>query len=483
MCFSEWDANVRAVTVRRTAERLDALGMVAARWALLGAILGIILAAGAAQAADMTPKAKPPAAAPSIWEQEKLTGDWGGARTDLHGKGIDITLNYVAETFGVLAGGLERRATYEGRLEFTVDADLEKLVGWKGASTHVTVFQIHNAGRNAADITGGIADPSNIDALPTTRLFTAWFQQDFNGIASLRVGQLAADDEFFTSETAGGLLNGTFGWGNNLAANITNGGPAYPLATPGARLQVNAIENLTLLGGVFAGDPAGANCTDDPQKCNRHGVTFSTSGGTLWMGEAQYAVNKGKNAMGLPGVYKVGAWYATADYADQRFGLDGAGTTVLLSDPAITDPLNHGGNWGIYGVADQMVWRGAARSINLFLRGGYSPADRNLVTWYIDGGAGFKGIVPGRADDTFTLGVSYAKISGDVVAADQDAGNVARDHEIVFEASYAAQIAPWWVVQPDLQYIVHPNGGQNPNDGTQGFDHAVLVGLRSTITF
>ncbi|MEJ2623430.1 MAG: carbohydrate porin [Pseudolabrys sp.] len=442
------------------------------------------LGAGVAQAADMAAKApKAPPAPQSIWERETLTGDWGGLRTDLHNKGIDITAQYIAETFGVLSGGLERRGTYEGRFEFSLDADLQKLVGWTGASAHVTAFQIHNGGRNAANIAGSIADPSNIDALKTTRLFTAWFQQDFNGIASLRVGQLAADDEFFTSDTAGGLLNGTFGWGNNLAANMTNGGPAYPLATPGARLQVNASDNLTFRGGVFAGDPAGKDCNEDAQKCNRHGVTFSTSGGTLWMGEAQYAVNQGKNAIGLPGVYKIGAWYQTADFADRRYGLDAGGATVLLSDPAATDPLNHSGNWGIYGVADQTVWRGGERSVSLFLRGGYSPKDRNLITWYVDGGVGFKGIVPRRADDTFTLGISYAKISDDVVSADRDAGNAVRDYEVVLEASYAAQITPWWVVQPDLQYIVHPNGGQNPDDGTQSFDHAFLAGLRSTITF
>jgi porin len=454
------------------------------RWCAVLATAAVVGAATSTQAADAATKARPPQAQPkSIWEQEKLTGDWGGARTALSDKGIDISLNYIAETFAVLSGGLERRSTYEGRLEFSVDANLEKLIGWRGASTHVTVFQIHNEGRNAADVAGSIADPSNIDARPTTRLFTAWFQQEFNSIASLRIGQLAADDEFFTSETAGGLLNGTFGWGNNLAANMTNGGAAYPLATPGARLQAMPTDSFTLLGAVFSGDPAGANCTDDAQQCNRHGTTFSFSGGSMWIGETQYKVNQGANPMGLPGVYKVGGWYQTTDFADRRYGVDGAGAVVLLSDPTVAGPLNHSGNWGIYAVADQMVWRNGGRSVNLFLRGGYSPADRNVISWYIDGGAGLKGLVPGRADDVLTFGASYAKISGDASAADTDAGNVARNYELLFELNYAAQITPWWVIQPDLQYIVHPNGGQNPNDATQGFSHAFLAGVRSTFTF
>jgi porin len=468
MWFGKWDANVLGAAMRRSSVAVVAV-------VALGAVTG-------AQAAEMAVKAKP-SQPHSIWEQDKLTGDWGGARTDLSNKGIDITLNYVAETFGVLSGGLHRRSSYEGRLEFSVDANWEKLVGWRGAITHVTVFQIHNSGHNVVENAGTLADPSNIDALPTTRLFTAWYEQDFNSLFSVRLGQLAADDEFFTSSTAGGLVNGTFGWGNNLAANMTNGGPAYPLATPGVRLQVTPSDNLTMRAAVFSGDPAGPNCNDDPQKCNRHGTTFSFSGGSLWISEAQYAINQGKDAMGLPGVYKFGGWYQTADFADQHFGLSATGTQVSLADPTVVDPLNHSGNWGIYGVADQMIWRSGERSVNLFVRGGYSPADRNLVAWYFDGGAGFKGIVPGRADDMLTFGIAYAKISDDAIAFDRDAGNAVRDHELLFELSYAAQIAPWWVVQPDLQYIVHPNGGQNPDDPTQGFDHAFIAGMRSTITF
>ena len=224
----------------------------------------VALTATAAQAADTAPAPK------SIWEQDTLTGDWGGARTALKDKGIDLTLVYIGESLSVLSGGLERRNSYEGRFEFSSDADLEKLIGWKGATTHVTVYQLHNGGRVAADNVGSISDPSNIDAFGTTRLFTAWFQQNaFDDRFSLRVGQLAADDEFLTSPTAGGLINGTFGWADMFAANMLNGGPAFPLATPGVRIAVKPTDSLTLQTALFSGDPAGKDCTDIPQRCNR----------------------------------------------------------------------------------------------------------------------------------------------------------------------------------------------------------------------
>jgi porin len=457
------------------------------RWVVgisLSAVIGLVTAG--AQARDTaTPK--------SIWEQDTLTGDWGGARTTLKEKsGIDINLTYINEVLGVLSGGINRRASYEGRLDLSVDTDLEKLIGWKGFSTHFTVFQIHGSRDNAAANVGSIADPSNIDAYRTTRLFTAWLQYGSpdEDPLSIRIGQLAGDDEFITSPTAGGLINGTFGWASILAANITNGGPAYPLAVPGLRVQVRPTNEIAIRAAVFSGDPAGSNCFDIAQVCNNHGTTFSFTGGSLWMGEFQYGINQGKDAKGLPGIYKLGVWYATADYADQRFGVNGAGLPVSLANPAAVGPLNRSGNWGIYGVADQTVWRGEAASLSLFTRAGAVPSDRNLVSFYIDGGAGIKGLIPGRADDTLTIGAAYQKISSDAAALDEDTLRFAgppypiRDEEVVFEMSYQAQIAPWWILQPDFQYIVHPGGNvPNPNNPAVAVKNAAVLGLRSTIKF
>ena len=454
-------------------------------WRLAALPLAVALGAGAVQAKD-APKQ------PSIWEQDTLTGDWGGARTALKDKGIEFTLVYINETLAVLSGGLNRRASYEGRLEASVDTDLQKLIGWTGASTHATFYEIHNIGHETAlDHVGSIADPSNIDALATGRLFTAWFQQNFfDDRVSLRVGQLAADDEFLIAPTAGGLISGTFGWAALVASDTLNGGPAYPVAVPGVRLAVKATDNLTVLSAVFTGDPAGANCNDFVQKCNFHGFkAFDLDGGVFSISELQYAVNRDKQAMGLPGIYKLGGWYASADFADQRFGLDAAGNIVSQADPTFANPLNHRGNWGIYGVADQMVWRAGKQSLNLFARGGFSPSDRNLLSFYIDGGAGLKGPLPGREEDVLTFGVAYSGISRDAKALDQDLltfngpPQSIRDYELLFELNYAVQLAPWWTLAPDLQYIVHPNGGQNPLDPTLTLGDAFFAGVRSTIKF
>ena len=432
-----------------------------------------------------------PAKEPSIWERDKLTGDWGGARTALKDNyGIDLTIAYIGEVFGVLSGGVNRRASYQGHFQFTVDTDLQKLMGWTGGSTQVTLFNLHDSGRNVAENVGSIADPSNIDALPSTRLFTAWFQQSlFDDRLAFRIGQLAADTEFTTSPTAEGLLNGTFGWPGMLAGDILGGGPAFPLATPGVQIAIQATDKLTFQTAVFSGNPAG-DCNNEPQVCNRHGTTFSFSGGVLSMTEWQYAVNQEKNAPGLPGVYKLGVWYATADFADQHFGHNASGGIVSLADPTAVEPLNHSGNWGFYGVADQTVARRGEQSLSLFVRGGVAPSDRNLVSYHIDGGAGIKGLVPGRAEDVVTFGVSHVGISRSAAALDRDTLAIngppqpIRDSETLLELSYTAEFAPSWSVRPDLQYVIHPGGNVlNPDNSNVTVKNAFVAGIRSTIKF
>jgi porin len=137
-----------------------------------------------------------------------------------------------------------------------------------------------------------------------------------------------------------------------------------------------------------------------------------------------------------------------------------------------------------------MIWRAGERSVSVFTRGGVSPSDRNLLSWYIDGGIGFKGLLPGRADDTLTFGVARSNISKDAAALDRDTlvlGGLPypiRNAETVFEVSYTIQLAPWWTVQPDLQYIVHPGGNvTDPDNPDRTVGNALVVGARSTITF
>src|SRR5262245_14485000 len=66
------------------------------------------------------------------------TGDWFGVRTALADKGLEISGGYTAEVWGNTTGGIKEGAVYTGLLDFGATLDLEKLVGWKGASVSTT---------------------------------------------------------------------------------------------------------------------------------------------------------------------------------------------------------------------------------------------------------------------------------------------------------------------------------------------------------
>lgn len=421
-----------------------------------------------------------------------LTGDWGGLRTSLRDAGLELGVTYIGEGLGNPAGGVKRGAIYEGRLEMSLDIDLAKAIGWDGALIHANAYQIHGRGLSAKDLGNNFLVASSIEALRSSRLFDLWFQQElFDRRVSVRAGQIAADDEFFISDYGATFVNSTFGWPGILAADLPSGGPAYPLATPGFRIKLQPAKSLTLSAALFDGDPAGPG-QGDPQARDRSGTNFRTSDAPFTIGELAYAVKPDKSDDRLPATYKLGAWYHAGRFDDVRFD----NTSRSLADPASNGiAATHRGNYGGYVVLDQMIWRRPDtedEGLGAFLRLSGSPSNRNVIDFYADGGLTFKGIVPSRADDILGLGIAFARVSSAARNLDSDTnaftGSDAprRAFEAALELTYKAQVTPWWSIQPDLQFIIHPAGNAaNPASasGTEPIPNAFIIGLRSTIKF
>ena len=192
--------------------------------------------------------------------------------------GIELGISYIGETLGVVSGGVKQGARYEGQLGVSLDADLDKLTGWPGAKAHANAFAIHGRGTSADLLGNNLMTVSNIEALRTVRLYALWIEQGlFDDKLSIRIGQLAADAEFVVSNTAGGLINGTFGWPLANSADTIGGGPAYPLPQPGARLQIKPKSDITLRGAVFAANPRWSGLPRQPAKFATRTVRPSVS--------------------------------------------------------------------------------------------------------------------------------------------------------------------------------------------------------------
>jgi porin len=421
--------------------------------------------------------AAPPASATApqdIWQQANLTGNWGGARDKLHDDGADFFAQYISEALGNPYGGnFGRGAIYEGELDMHVTLNLEKLTGggWKGATFYAGGYWAHGPSLTQQNV-GDISVISNIDNPDTIGLANLWLQQNFlDDKISLEVGQLSVDSEFFISSSATLFMNSTFSTAPMFTYNIEPfDPPLYPIAATGARLKLQPIDSVYFMSAVYNGDAGTATTTD--QNGTRFG--FSASTGILSFSELGYLLNQGKDDKGMPGTYKLGGWVHTANFS------------TFSSQAAFangTGPLQSVGvGYGIYGVADQTVWRtdpkasGDPQSLNLFLRAGASPSDTSMVDFDIDAGLAFTGLIPGRKDDIAGLGLARSTISHDFSNYSQATGGPAYKYEALIEGTYSLNLAPWWQLQPDLQYIFNAGAQANSPD-------ALVVGLRSTVTF
>ena len=425
---------------------------------------------------------------PDFWQRDTLLGDWGGLRSAA-AAGLSLGASYIGETLADVHGGIRRDGIYEGRLELSVDADLDKIANWGGAKAHADFFQIH--GRGIAPDVGSLVAVSNIEARPSTRLFTLWVEQSLPAAKlSIRLGKIAADDEFLSSDDAGILMINSFGWTTWTSFDVLNGGPIYPLAAPGIRVKLEPTEEITVLSAVFSGDPAGSPSTDDLQARNSTGTRFSFHGGAFFMEEVAYRLNQGKDAQGLASTFKLGAWAgAGSRFPDQRFDTTGRSLADPLSNGI---PRSHASDYGLYGIVDQTLWQaggGDQRRLAAFARVGGSPSAQNLIDFYSDGGLTYQGLLPERQNDVVGVGVIYSRIGAAARGLDLDArsfgdpGHLVRSGEVAIETTYQIQLAPWWTLQPDLQYIIHPGGTIAP-PGTASnspIPNALVIGLRTTL--
>jgi porin len=422
------------------------------------------------------------AAPTGFWERSNLFGDFGGLRPWLDRFGASFGLSETSEVLGNPTGGRAQGAIYEGVTEISLGIDLDRAVGLTGGVFNVSALQIHGRGLTENNL-DNLNVASGIEADRSTRLNELWYQQGFfGGKLDVKVGQQSADLEFMISQYGALFINSSFGWPTLPAVDLPSGGPAYPLPTPGVRLRAQPTPQTTFLIGVFDGNPAGKG-TGDPQLRDASGTTFNLNDGVFVIGELQYAINQEENATGLPGTYKIGGWYDSDDFANQ---LD-------VADPgAGARPGAYHGDWSLYAVVDQTIFRQPGSKdagASVFLRAMAAPGDRNLADAFVDGGVSYKGAF-GRDGDTMGVGVGWARIGGSARAGDaalaQAGGGVLpiRGSETVLEATYLAQLAPWWSVQPDVQYVFNPGGGiLNPNGSGKRIGDAAILGLRTSITF
>jgi porin len=449
-----------------------------------GRLSAISLAAGlgiwgAAPALAQT-AATPAPDAGNIFQRSELLGTMGGLRPALGDIGVTLGINDSENLLGNYAGGLKTGTTMQGVTTGTVDVDTQKAFGLPGGTFHISALQLHGEALSGPYL-GNIQAANGNEGEDGTRLWEMWYDQSFDkGLFDIKIGQQSIDNEFIGSTYSALFVNTMAGWPLVPSDDLYGGGPAYPLSSLGVRVQVKPTDNQTILAGVFDDNPGGGAFDDDAQALDFNGGKFNLNTGALWIAEYQYAATP----FGLPGTYKIGGYYDSGSFEDERYGTDG----LSLANPASNgDPLKHHGNYSLYGVVDQTVWQSAsnsARNVNVFGRIMGGPSTQNFISFFFNGGVTMAAPFQGRDNDQIGLDFGLGKVSTRASGLDQDSGLARRTTEELFEITYQAQVLPWLVVQPDMQYVVNPGGGTlDPNDSTHNIRNEFVAGARVITTF
>jgi porin len=159
----------------------------------------------------------------------------------------------------------------------------------------------------------------------------------------------------------------------------------------------------------------------------------------------------------LIGNYKAGVWRDTSSYTD--YDTLGYGRT----------PDGKRGNWGCYGLFDQVLVpfgeKGSDRGFGVFGSLMISPNETiSQMPYFFTAGVAARGIVPSRDTDTTGFGVVFGEFSRDLRHAKEREMMLVpttdvQKSETVLEWTYRFYFHKASLFyQPDIQYIIRPGG-------------------------
>lgn len=428
--------------------------------------------------------------------QDYMLGDWGGARTKLQDKGIDFEFVYFASNPWNMTGGIETGDHYQGTLLMTLDLDSEKLVGYEGGHFRASGLWLHGQDHFSDRHIGDFNKVNLIDFPNDERLWELWYGQElFDGKLTLKAGQMLVDSDFMVPQFYNQMgyfyfLNQTFFF-PTLAFNVWDRPAPFPVehhalasspyGAPGALIRVDPIDELYLQAAVYDGLP--------DTRGNGTSINLNSDEGALAYFEVGYKLNQQPGDDGLPGNYKLGGFYHTDDFADNR-----SAVLSLLTGPPIE---THSGSYGGYLLVDQVLYLEegkddpAQQGLAGFFRVTGAPADRNLTQFGIDGGLLYKGPIPTRDYDSIGIAASYLEMSDDIADALRDFDTAVPgivqaipDYEAVIELNYRAQMTAWWSLHASVQHVIHPAGRLPVDSATFAVaDDAWAFVLMSTFRF
>ncbi len=398
-----------------------------------------------------------------FWKRSYLTGDWGGARTELADKGFFFSLDLEQTIQGNPRGGRDTNGAfrYSGSADLRFRFDTARMQLWPGG-----LLELHAETQFGDFLNAKVGSLVNDDELypfpgdPEFMLSHVTYTQALSEHLVVVAGKLdttAADEnEFAWVGSNNNFLHSSLRW-NPIAAATT------PYSTLGAGFMV-FDDWFHWSFTVF----------DSEGVPSRSGFDTVFERGTVYATEARFAWDpfdlQGHQLFGF--VYS-DKQYLALDY-DPRSGLD-----VPRGLPGRIRRLARNiefesRSWAFLYNFDQYIYQeqeDPTQGVGVFGRFGISDGKANPVDSFYSIGLGGKGVLPGRDQDRFGIGYFYTEFSDGILLEEFGVNNTQG-----VELFYNIEIAPWLHITPDLQVIVDPGGVSDR-------DTAIVCGIRAQMSF
>ncbi|EKB38352.1 carbohydrate porin [Acinetobacter baumannii] len=414
------------------------------------------------------------------WSQDRqwLLGDWNGKRQQLEQKGYKFTASIMSQSATNLDGGYNDSNTFENAAQLSLGAnlDLEKIAGWKDTTASLVVTKRDG---NALTLER-IKDPrssqlGNAQEIygrgKIWRLSQAWVKKGFvDNTVQVKFGRMGMSEDFNSSQCefqnlllCGGQLGKSIGsiWYNS------------PVGVWAANVKYQFAPEWTLGVGVYEVNPDNikTESNSDGFNLDMNNVKGATIPVELAWKPKLAAFN------GLPGEYKVGALYSTAEANDIKTAgkvHDGKQSFWINAQ----QQLSHAGQdpkRGLYVSFNGVVNDKATTFVQ---------STQQLALWY-------KGPFDSRPNDSIGFGIANYVVN-DRAKDKQIATNESRgyysydpiasdyipiqDDELNVELNYTYQWSPAVMLRPNIQYIHQPAGVKEVDD-------AWVAGLSVKVNF
>jgi porin len=356
-------------------------------------------------------------------------------------------VTYTADIAGPVKGGTSHAGRALDNLDVIVDGDLEKLVGWRGATLHG--YLLNNTGGAPNDLAGTLQGVDNIEVgRARARLYELYLKSSFdNGKGSVLAGLYDLNSEFYSTEASGLLLAPPFGIGSEFASTGPNGPSIFPSTALAVRVKIEGDHGRYVQAAVLN---AHAGTVGDPK-----GPSTQFDNGAILIAEA---------GIGASWRLAAGGWFYTERQPDLR-------DLALNGDPALSKAR------GGYVLAEYPFIDGgeAGRSVRGFARLGLSDGDTTPFRSGWQAGVLVSKVFASRPDSAFSVGVEQGNLSSKQRANTLEAGVSPADAESSIEITYSDKVAPRVTLQPDVQVIRRAGGDQDAQN-------VVVLALRMTVS-